>query len=97
MGKILGCLAFGAVSLGITAYGTSQQTECFNELENSYSVDSISDLSDKIIDDSGCLNVLNTLGFVATGASIVALPVLFMLERKRDTGKITTPTQSITQ
>lgn len=80
---VAGGVLFALVSAGVCLLGTNAQEDCFNDLENSYEVASIEDLSDKIVNDSGCVSVANTLGFLGTGFGLAAVPACALTPRRR--------------
>jgi hypothetical protein len=81
--KLLACGAVFTASMATTAYGTSRQVECFDDVANEYGVDSVDDLPEKILDDSGCVSILNTLGFLGASGSVVAGVGFIIIDRRR--------------
>ena len=87
-GKLAACVAFTAASAGIGIYGTSRQVECFDGIEKNYGVNDVKQLPERVIDDSGCLSILNTLGLlgVAGGlASGVGVVTIDAVRRRQET------------
>lgn len=48
----------------LTIGGQAAQKNCFESLEHTKGVDNFSELPDRVVDDSGCLNWANTIGLL---------------------------------
>lgn len=85
--ELLATISLTAASLGVAGVGTTHQRDCFNGVANDYGVESVRDLPERVIDDSGCVSWANTLGSLGVVGGLGLTGVVVWRGRRQDSAE----------